>query len=381
MHEARATSDPTVETEAVSNAAVTEMASEPRQDRDQALVSLSEALLWTVGVFASHAMGSLLILGLILGAFWYQSDAATLDLMQLEPLLAENMKVVLGGDQLLVLLITVLAIGWRYGRSMRERLNLHGLHPVQVVAIVALVLPLQAVCQEVYSQADALWLWLCQSIPTLATLDTANTVEGLTEISGVLPLPWMLAFIAVAPALSEELVFRGVIGRGLVARYGLWTGVLVSSVLFAIVHFHPVHAIAVIPMGIALHLVYLSTRSLWGPILLHFLNNALASGLTKLSEGTAFPADLEMSGLLALPVSSLATVAAVMAVLWATRPEYVLPDGARWVPDVASADAPPAALGARRVFGACSSRKLWTAATAGSAFGASLVSHLVWLSR
>jgi len=38
-----------------------------------------------------------------------------------------------------------------------------------------------------------------------------------------------------------------------------------------------VHALSVIPLGIAIHLIYLWTRSFWMPMLLHFTNNCWAA--------------------------------------------------------------------------------------------------------
>ncbi len=63
----------------------------------------------------------------------------------------------------------------------------------------------------------------------------------------------LIVAFAVAPALGEELVFRGVIGRGLIARWGLPAGVLITSVMFAAIHVHPAHVVGVIPVGIAMH--------------------------------------------------------------------------------------------------------------------------------
>src|SRR5205085_9678359 len=90
--------------------------------------------------------------------------------------------------------------------------------------------------------------------------------------------------MAVLPALGEELIFRGLIGRGLLARWGVVAGVLWTSVLFGLVHLNPAQAIAVIPIGVILHFVYLTTGSFWAPVLLHFLNNAFAAVMLKYGE-------------------------------------------------------------------------------------------------
>jgi membrane protease YdiL (CAAX protease family) len=145
-------------------------------------------------------------------------------------------------------------------------------------------------------------------------------MDVLKDLSSA-PLPLLLLIIAVAPALGEELMFRGLIGRGLVARWGVVRGVLLTSLLFGIVHIHPAHALGVIPLGIAMHFVYLTTRSFWAPVLLHFLNNAWATTVTKYSaelEGTELMADNA-----GLPpqvlVQSLVVTVAISMLLWHTR--------------------------------------------------------------
>jgi membrane protease YdiL (CAAX protease family) len=141
--------------------------------------------------------------------------------------------------------------------------------------------------------------------------------------------PQFLWAIAIAPALGEELICRGLIGRGLIARWGVVPGVLVTSVLFGIMHINPAQAVAVIPLGIAMHFVYLTTRSFWAPVLLHLLNNAFAAFVLKygedwqinklLDEGQAAPWHLM--------VVAAAMVTALGLLLWQTRVQYARADG------------------------------------------------------
>jgi hypothetical protein len=51
-------------------------------------------------------------------------------------------------------------------------------------------------------------------------------------------------------------------------------GVLFGSLLFAFSHLSVVQGIGALMWGIALHFIYLTTRSLWMPMLCHFLNNS-----------------------------------------------------------------------------------------------------------
>ena len=49
--------------------------------------------------------------------------------------------------------------------------------------------------------------------------------------------------LALGPAIGEELVFRGVIGQGLIRARGVVTGVVITCLLFAAMHVFPPHAL------------------------------------------------------------------------------------------------------------------------------------------
>ena len=60
--------------------------------------------------------------------------------------------------------------------------------------------------------------------------------------------------------------------------------VLMTSFLFGLIHILPCQGIMAAVMGVVLHYVYLTTRSLVAPMLLHFFNNALSVTLPRLQE-------------------------------------------------------------------------------------------------
>ena len=102
------------------------------------------------------------------------------------------------------------------------------------------------------------------------------------------------------------------------------------------VHINPSQAIAVIPMGIAMHFAYLATRSFWAPVALHLLNNGLAAMALKFDLDTSF-STLPTQVLTA----SAAMLTAIALLLWQTRVQYRLRDGSTWDPGYLSAEAPP----------------------------------------
>lgn len=89
--------------------------------------------------------------------------------------------------------------------------------------------------------------------------------------------PWQVGVLVIGlgPGIGEELWFRGFLGRGLVGRYGVIVGVLLTSLLFGLFHVEPRQIAYATVIGILLHLSYLATRSFLVPVMLHITNNSL----------------------------------------------------------------------------------------------------------
>ncbi len=84
-----------------------------------------------------------------------------------------------------------------------------------------------------------------------------------------------LLVIAAAPALFEEVLFRGALQTIMVGwTQSKWTGIIITSILFSAVHISFFGFLPRVGLGIVLGLVFYHSRNIWLPILLHFLNNA-----------------------------------------------------------------------------------------------------------
>jgi uncharacterized protein len=81
------------------------------------------------------------------------------------------------------------------------------------------------------------------------------------------------AFVVVILApVMEEILFRGILFHRWATRWGLRTGIILSSLAFGVVHVEPVGHFA---FGVVMCALYLTTGSLWAPIAAHALNNGL----------------------------------------------------------------------------------------------------------
>ncbi|MCL2683290.1 MAG: CPBP family intramembrane metalloprotease [Bacteroidales bacterium] len=86
-----------------------------------------------------------------------------------------------------------------------------------------------------------------------------------------------LLVMAVIPAICEEVFFRGVVLNNLMKRTSkLHLSVWLSAIFFSFVHFQFFGFLPRVVLGAFLGYAFVLSKSLWLPIVLHFLNNAIA---------------------------------------------------------------------------------------------------------
>lgn len=97
--------------------------------------------------------------------------------------------------------------------------------------------------------------------------------------------PFELAVVllssACIPALTEEFAFRGVI-LGLLKPYGNSIAVVISAVLFGLMHGNLIQMPFAFVGGLALGYATVRTGSMWPAVIAHFLNNAISCLMTYL---------------------------------------------------------------------------------------------------
>lgn len=139
--------------------------------------------------------------------------------------------------------------------------------------------------------------------------------KGLREMiagQGV-SIPLMVLLGAALPAIAEETLFRGAILQSL--RPALGRGAIVlTAIFFALMHFDPWRLAPTFLLGLVAGALVFRTGSIWSAIIFHFVNNALAIGLTVAYRDEAL-ADTS-----APPMWLIAVVAAAMPVaVWLLR--------------------------------------------------------------
>lgn len=81
--------------------------------------------------------------------------------------------------------------------------------------------------------------------------------------------------MALLPAFLEEMIYRGYILRTL-RPYGNFFAILISSLLFSLMHGNLRQIPFAFMVGLVLGSLYVSTNNIWLPIAVHFTNNAIS---------------------------------------------------------------------------------------------------------
>ena len=107
-------------------------------------------------------------------------------------------------------------------------------------------------------------------------------VEFINSLLEQAPGLWaILLLMAVAPAIIEELAFRGFILSGLENLRNRWQAILITSILFGLAHFAIQQAIITFVVGMILGVIAIKTRSLIPCILYHATHNSITVLLPK----------------------------------------------------------------------------------------------------
>ena len=99
----------------------------------------------------------------------------------------------------------------------------------------------------------------------------------------------MIVLAVIMAPIFEEIVFRGIIQKGLINKgMNSATAIIISSVVFGLVHGNPWQFVGAVLLGCVLGLVYHKTKSLLLPILLHAFNNLCSSILIFYGDTESF---------------------------------------------------------------------------------------------
>lgn len=134
-------------------------------------------------------------------------------------------------------------------------------------------------------------------LPEWANSMDESSIDALMKVlkmNNIFDLFVNLLVIAVLPAIGEELLFRGVIQRELHKTIkNPHIAILIAAIIFSAVHLQVQGFLPKMIIGLILGYAYYFTKSLWIPIILHFLNNGVNTVVLYFSADALENMDLE----------------------------------------------------------------------------------------
>ncbi|MDU0369909.1 CPBP family intramembrane glutamic endopeptidase [Hymenobacter endophyticus] len=152
----------------------------------------------------------------------------------------------------------------------------------------------------------------------VAKEEQANAIlKILTNFSSPLRFGVAVLVMAIIPAVSEELFFRGVLQRNLVQWAGRHTGVWLTAIVFSAIHMQFEGFVPRFVLGLVLGYLYEWSRNILVPIAAHFAQNAFQLVLLYARQREWSSSDFDPDSTEALPwYWVLASLGLCAAGLW-----------------------------------------------------------------
>jgi membrane protease YdiL (CAAX protease family) len=144
---------------------------------------------------------------------------------------------------------------------------------------VAAGLPLAVVAAAgAWAFATSLIGWFLRAL-SLSPEAREQAAEQMALLMGCTnPYEWLWTILAlvVAAPIAEEMMFRGLLQRGLERRWNRWLALIVASLVFAAVHVQPLQFPILFLLGLLFGWLFQRSGSLWPGVAGHATNNLLA---------------------------------------------------------------------------------------------------------
>lgn len=146
------------------------------------------------------------------------------------------------------------------------------------VAIILVSIPLVNALGVVNS-----WLQLPQSLSFIEqwmtqTEKTANDIVlAFLQPGNIYAVISNFLIMAIIPAFGEEMLFRGIFQKIFIQwTKNIFWGIFITSLLFSALHLQFFTFLPRLALGFLLGYLFVITKSLWVPIIVHLINNSLA---------------------------------------------------------------------------------------------------------
>ena len=102
-----------------------------------------------------------------------------------------------------------------------------------------------------------------------------ETERVLVQANGPGEFLFVLLVVALVPAVSEELLFRGLVQRNLETAAG-WKGPVIAGIIFGLYHFNPFTLVPLVALGVYFGFIVYRSGNITLSMSAHFFNNFVA---------------------------------------------------------------------------------------------------------
>ncbi|MEW6510490.1 MAG: CPBP family intramembrane glutamic endopeptidase [Bacteroidota bacterium] len=180
------------------------------------------------------------------------------------------------GQILFILIPTILFARWRHGRVV-QFLRIRVPEIRELVVTMIAVFALQQVLQT--------YMILQESIPLPSELQKfvdllkkmiEETYRVLVLAHSPLEFLVVLLIVALVPAISEELLFRGLVQRNLEDAVGGMRGAILAGIIFGAYHLNPFGIVPLVALGVYFGFIVYRSENITLAVSAHFFNNFVA---------------------------------------------------------------------------------------------------------
>jgi len=240
-------------------------------------ISLQVVVLWCIALLNSAIFWS--IGSLICYAFWginpFNDPNALMDISDMNVVYSTRVMMVFQNFGMFLVPALIFVDITKYGNRFLGLNNSSVIFFVLGFLIVVVGLPL---VDKIIALNESIVLpeWLGRSIIDEMESDATETTKSILGTPSIQGLWLNLLILAIVPALSEEMFFRGALLRLLKNSSLGWHGAIwVSALLFSIIHLQFYGFFPRLLLGALFGYMAYWSGSIWVPILAHFAHNAI----------------------------------------------------------------------------------------------------------
>lgn len=111
----------------------------------------------------------------------------------------------------------------------------------------------------------------------LFSIPTGDMFESAMEYFESLPIVILLIETCIIAPIFEEVLYRGILLKGLINKYNSKRAIVYSALIFGIAHLNIPQGINAFLLGLILGTLFYYTRSIYLCMIMHFVNNLLVN--------------------------------------------------------------------------------------------------------